>query len=502
VRGLSVSIPLVQRLAVVAVLAGLLLAAWTVATAKGVWFDELFSIYEARHHAPFADMFWRHWMVDGHPPLFNMSNWAMQPLVGDDIVARRALNLLPLALAGMALIEIARRYVEARAFLFVFALLMLASPVALEQIVEHRANFAQLAAMSVAVAVFAAIGLAGRDFGETDRPVALILFLALLVAFNLHYIGALSAGFVTGIFIAASWIAGRPRWTAIMLGLAAVAAIPLAASIAAQSLLLAGYTRDFWITTDSATAVKTFLDLFMGGAKANIVVTGIAVFALGTAALRRNPADYRPQIEVAATCLIAALLVCAALFVVNMNRPIILLRYLVTEVPLIAAALAVLGADLMVRKRWLILASTLAALLTLSLFTQRLSAQQNWFASARIVADVVRGCPSAAVHTPIEWSRDFTDDGPDYAAVMRYGYETVGRRFGFVVEPAASQRVDPNCPTLVWVEHFHRTVPGIAEAAHGLPIAPAAISGASIERTRSGFVVTYPPPKPEKSPAR
>jgi hypothetical protein len=491
-----------QRLCLIAAFIGLLIAAWLVATAKGIWFDELFSIYEAQHHAPFAEMFWRHWMVDGHPPLFNMFNWAMQPLVGDDPLARRALNLVPLLLAGSALIVIARRYAEAREFLFAFVLLMLASPVALEQIVEHRANFGQLAAMSVVVAVFAPIGLARRDFGGGDRPVAVILFLALLVAFNLHYIGALSAGFVTGIFMVANWIALRRRWAMVMLGVAALASLPLAASLIAQSLLLTDYTRDFWISTDSATAAKTILDLFLSGTKANVVVTAVAICALGTALLRRDFVGMRPQIDIAATCLIAAALVCAVLFVVNISRPIILLRYLVTEVPLIAAALAMLAAERMGRQRWLTLAATLTGLLTLALFAQRLSAQPNWSASARIVAEVVRACPSTAVHTPIEWSRDFTEDGPNYAAVMHYGYETVGRKFGFTVEPPSSRRLDTTCPTLVWVEHFHQNLPGVAEATSGLPIAPAAIAKATIQRTRSGFVATYPPPKPDEPPAR
>src|SRR5438067_936890 len=91
---------------------------------RGVWYDEVWSLYYAHHDLGFWHALVDRWLKDNHPPAFYALGWLAYPAVGDDLFARRMLNLIPLAAAIAAIAWLAASDRRVRNFAVVLALLL------------------------------------------------------------------------------------------------------------------------------------------------------------------------------------------------------------------------------------------------------------------------------------------------------------------------------------------------------------------------------------------
>ena len=65
------------------ILTGLVFAA----AHKGIWYDEMWSMFMARHDLPLGPTYSQRWSYDVHPPLFSFTSWLFEPVTGESIVA-------------------------------------------------------------------------------------------------------------------------------------------------------------------------------------------------------------------------------------------------------------------------------------------------------------------------------------------------------------------------------------------------------------------------------
>ena len=56
------------------------------ARSRGIWIDEIWTLWMSQHDLPLGEVIAHRWTQDVHPMFFFALNWALRPLVGDDIV--------------------------------------------------------------------------------------------------------------------------------------------------------------------------------------------------------------------------------------------------------------------------------------------------------------------------------------------------------------------------------------------------------------------------------
>ncbi|MBA3897289.1 MAG: hypothetical protein H0X36_09210 [Sphingomonadaceae bacterium] len=463
-------------------------AAWT-SLHKGIWYDEVWSVFEVRHDLPLGRIIIERWLRDIHPPAFYALSWLTEPLTGDGIFARRALNLAPMAFAGAMLAGIGRKRADARGFLAVFAMLLLGAGPALTAIVDHRSNFSQLAACAALAGVLYAIVTSGRDYARADRWLLGLAGLSALAAFNFHYLGAFDSAALLGVFIVALALCGQRGWALRLAIVGAVAALPVAASFAVQHVVLADTARNFWAATTGWEALAAYGSFLGAVLLANLVASGVALLR----AVRPGDDAERRFAWIAAVAVIVALV---ALFALNAARPVIQPRYLLAILPFALAALAALASGPVMRDRRLFagVAATALAMIGLNGWISR--GAPNWDATAAFVGGEQRDCPDTAIHARPHWTmaggQAFLLDNE--AAVDRAGYELEARRFATRLEPEGGARVSARCPTLVWVTHAAPPpASGVLAVRAGLKLSPKSIGAARIFVGGSGYVAVFPP---------
>src|SRR5258708_36599132 len=79
-----------------------------VACLRGIWLDEIWSIWASRHDIPLRDVFEQRWLRDVHPPLFHAVNWLLEPITGLDITMRRLEELGPVIIFFLCVAYLSR----------------------------------------------------------------------------------------------------------------------------------------------------------------------------------------------------------------------------------------------------------------------------------------------------------------------------------------------------------------------------------------------------------
>ncbi len=489
-----------------------------IARMKGLWLDEVWSLWMSRHDLGFADAARERWLHDTNPPFFYMAAWMAEPLTRLGVFGARLLNLLPLLFLAASASYLAVTRPALRAFVLVFAVLVAASPAFLRFFGEDRSYFSQLSfAATLALGLYA-IEAGGEDFDpRRDGALAAITALAVLFIFNLHQAAALIAGVVLGVAILMNWRAGRRRWAGLLFAMGLLSAIPMIVSMMVQAPYLRSVAQDFWIVTPLREAAWIMTSTLLKAVALNAAALGAAALVLTeawrarrTGAMAEAPAP--GAFGFAAVMMIGLVAACIAMLVLNAVKPLIIPRYLITLVPYGGAAVAALGARVLLSRAWVFALFIANAALVCAFVTEDEAFTGNWNDNAEVIQEQVAECPSTLVYAidPARLNQSGVPEHtpPNAPAVHEWGYAYEGAVYGFhvVIDRPAEVKALPrarDCPTLLWGEHTYgmgltqASAPQIARYAH-LPLDAASLAHATFTLSDSGFVLSVPAPAPPR----
>ncbi len=472
-------------------MAGLLAAATTVAMLlamahRSPWYDEYYTLYVTRPGLPWGEA-WPMWLADNHPPLFYALSWLSNGL-GAGAEPRRLLNFAIALGAALALAALAARRPALRTTLFAFATGMAASTPLIDRVAELRSNFLALAAGTVAVAALVALA---RPC-QLSRRGALALGGALALAWSVHLAATAILGTLTLAFGLRLLLMGERQAALRLAGVAALAALPFAASMAAQAGAIAANTRHFWIPGGLAPARWAIENQLLAALAANPALTLAGSAGLVLLAMR-DLRTRRLSIEsgLVATLAGGLVLALAVLVAIHLRRPFVIDRYLVTLHPIVVMIFA-LGAAALAEKiaqgRLLLdLCLVAGALVALSHNLARTTARPGWDGTGRRIEDIVARCPQTQVIADLRWNADVLALPPaENRKVVPWAYAQVAARHRFAL--ASSARASGACPVVYWAEHVAAQHPSPAQVA-----AAVGANGGELERIGDGWIfVTRP----------
>lgn len=441
--------------AILAVAAFFIAAIWAI-FARGPWYDEFYTLYVSSPRFSVPEALVGHWLPDNHPPLFYALARATA-LLGDTAEPRRLLNIAIAAATLAGGWVIVRRLPRLCVPATVLLLTVVAQPLALSEVSELRSYFLSLCALALlALAVVAA----WLDQAEQRRSSALVAG-TVLVAFNTHIVTTVIAGALVAPFLALALVRGdRKRFRSLALPVG-VAAATFVAVTAVQLPLWLHNTGSFWISAGFDAARWPLEHTVMRTLWANPVVTlagiiGVALLVRRGARERRMPRGLEAILLLGVGAAFAA----AVLIAMHLVRPLLVEKYLVGLIPVIAAGLALgfaeTGRAIGRKSEALLLAAALAVTLwTLPGNARQAAALASWNGSAALVAEVVEACPASAVHIdPALVNRSAMDLPPgDNREVVPMAYRMVAANHGFALESEQSRRIPHECPALIWGEH-------------------------------------------------
>ena len=484
---------------------GMLVAAvlplwFTLAIFRDVWIDELWTLYMSAHGLPFGEMFRERWTHDTHPPLFMMSQWLFGTPIGENLIGRRLLNLVPLLLfSGMAM-AVARRRGDAMPFFLVFGALVFSSSVLGLNFPELRAYFGQYCASAVLAILLFELTHRDDDLQPgRDTGLAIMIVGTLLLALNLQYVCAFICGIVVGIFAIDQWRVGHRRWATLLVGTTAVCVGLLFLALWASRPYMAQATTDFWLKRTTGEGIHVLAKMMLLATSYNVVAVACGVNGLVAAWHDRRHVLARPDLRYVLLLAVALAIAAAALLAVNAVKPIMIERYVLPLAPFAAAGLATLAAKPAMRRGVYPLIVALAAVAIIPVLLRELR-RQDWNAGAAVVSAQVRGCAGTRVygvdrrdllpafagaplpnqHDIVSWSMQYVARQHDYALTM--------------VRPDTGplQLAPAPCPTIIWVDHEVVPVDVPAMVRH-LSLGPAAAAGAHVVQLPNSMVLVIPP---------
>jgi hypothetical protein len=461
--------------------------------AKGMWYDEVWTLFVTQHDLGLFEIIRLRWLTDIHPPLYYALGWLTRPIAGDSIQAARGLNLAGLALAGLAMAQAVRVEPKARGFALALVLGLIATPQLAEQIIEHRAACLILAANAAGLVTLYAILSRGRDAGPGDAGLTVALGISVGAALNLHYLASVANAALYGAMLILLWRAGLNGWARRLLLIMVAGMVMLVGWYAAQHLLVRDVARVFWVNTSPGDAVRMFYWSARKLGEANLALTALAVFS-AVAAVRSRGFSLNVRFAIATAA--GVMLALAALFAINWVRPALQERYLIALVPFALAVPATLIVDWLAERRWVLWLVAAGSVLGIIRSDAERAFMPGWEATAARAAVVQRACPDTSVHARPHWV--VTPDQPmildNEPSAFRYGQTLAAAKSGLRLEPVSSRRVSATCPTLVWAEHLARPVtPAEVARQAGLNLSAQAISDARMDPLGKGLIVAFPP---------
>lgn len=442
-------------IAILAVAAFLIAAVWAI-FARGPWYDEFYTLYVASPQLPLLEALREHWLPDNHPPLFYALARATAVL-GETAEPRRLLNI---AIAAATLVGgwvTVRRVPELHIPATVLLLAVIAQPLALAEVSELRSYFLSLCGL-----VLLTLTVLAEWLDQSPRGHARLLISgAALLALNTHIVTTIIAGAILVPFLALALFRGdrrRFRSLALPVGIATVTFVIVTAF---QLPLWLQNTGSFWIPAGFDAARWPLEHTLMRTLWANPVVTLTAVVGVALLVGRGVREQRVPRgLEAIALLGIGAAFAGLMLLVLHLLRPLLMEKYLVGLIPVIAAGLALgfaeTGRAIGRNYEALLLAAALAtSLWTLPGNARQVAALASWNGSAALIAKVVATCPGSAVHLDAALVNSYTLSLPprDNREVIPMAYRMVAAHHGFEIQPENSRRIPPDCPTLVWGEH-------------------------------------------------
>lgn len=473
---------------------------------RGPWYDEFYAFYVVRPGAS-LDVLGPAWLRDNHPPLFYGLAWVWARWLGlfglgDSVGALRTLNLVVLAMASLLLARLARADAWFRRLVWYDVLALAAAFPALDRIDQVRSYFLSFALTALVLPIL--LRWSQRDPRHFAMPCIL-----LALAFSTHLIttvivAAMVAVMLVRLLLQRHW---HHAWR---LGVtAALALVPLAASMAVQLPTIIGNTRTFWIPPGLNGARWAIEDELVRAITGNplLALAALVGLVLLVPRFQRPDARSRETLIDLATLGAGLTLALSVLIVAHAHRPLVISRYLVAIDPIVALMLA-LGAQSLTRRLpdritvpidGAMLIATAIAIHANYHATVR---QWSWTGGAQTIAAVVHQCPTTVVHADLHWNSEPLGMPPrENRQVVPFSYAYMARHSGFALAPAGSRAMSQACPTLFWSDHaaaFHPTANAVIRELRqaGYPVS----SGRMI-RHDIGWVLITPAASPAPPPA-
>jgi hypothetical protein len=420
---------------------------------SGSGLDELWTLQLSDTGGGLIPLILDRWLHDTHPPLFNAWSTLLTMVGVTSIpIARLLTNIPPLIM----MIAAARRFVdrspEEYIFHAVLLLLILSVPVTVWAFATYRSYFWQIAALTILAQVGRHISVADHDLSpKRDPGLGWIAICATAGSIMFHYVGGLIGAVFALAIILCALARGFKRWAALLIKTMLVSGI-LTASFAwyqAQYWILE--LDHSWIQPESGSGFGEVMGL-----------VGSAIFhnPVPLIGLRwiRNQWNARDGIYVV-TVLGALLVALFILFHVDVQKPIVIGRYMAGIPVLLCAAMGVLATKFQNRKLLFgLLAATSAAAVIGPFFFY--GANRHWNADAKKIAKIARSCPTTKVYAATGWLlRDgsMSNTARREDPVFARGYILLGQTYGFVPEiigrNGPTHAMPGDCPILLWMEH-------------------------------------------------
>ena len=408
---------------------------------RGIWLDEATSFALSGHDIGFARIVTERWLSDVHPPLFSLYAWALQPLFGASVQAMRLINLGGPLYAGLVWHHAGRRGIN-RKFLTLFAVLVASSPFFILYAAEFRSYFFQLV-------LGACLIIALRMVHEGRGGLGWLGLTALLLI-NLHYLDSLVALILIGAEAIHLAVAGRRRAMLMLLGIMAVAVVPLGLALLAMLSVIAP------VAVNEVSAVK--------GLTAIAAVAGAALLpnvAALVALVRVKPP--LPVDRAFTKVLVGALAaIMIVYFLLNLATHNLLPRHMIAAVPIAAALAALLLEDrIKTRRRVFALICANAVLVALIACGYGL-AHKRWESNVGRIEAAQARCPQSHLYALDPMSLLAADDRlhsvPDIDHYFGSTYALIAHREGFdvaILPDGKPVEATGQCPALLWIEHLY-----------------------------------------------
>jgi hypothetical protein len=479
---------------------------------QGIWIDEIWSLWMSETGVPLPQMLHQRWLTDAHPPLFHALNWVFTPVTGLDIFLRRLLNIIPAIYTSAILLYLYNKSSSYRSFVLVFAAIVLTSRGAIWYFPEHRSYFSTLSFSASLFGLLYAAFQQERPRTNPDWMLEILFFVTTVIALNFHYISTVILGSVLGAAALVQIYRREWRWVGMIVLSTIVAFVPLVVSLLAQAKYLAETVGGFWIQTTLAQAVK-MLVASPGHTLGDNVVAAVAVVAalfavarsfrqkpppkvLGAPVTGPNPGARWFVLTLLAGLAFAAAVLAAGSFV----RPMLVPRYLIATVPLTAAMVAAMGADLILSRRLFLVLFCVNAAALAGIYSVKPLTNSRWEPTIDYIRAQVRACPTTRVYGLD--TTFFPDPKPsNEPGIQDWGYQAMGRLHGFQVAIILTDRPAPatlseTCPTLLWAEHVNGdTMVGYLKktAFAQSPEMRRALAAAKTFKGGEGIVIDIPP---------
>ena len=459
-------------LAVAAVACLAICAVLAAAAQRGDTYDEYWSIYYADPRVPLGVAWAQIWPGDTNPPFFYFLARLWQELTGPGLLARRLINLPPLAFLLAWFFSTARRYPARRPLLAGLALLAFTSKFFLLHFPEYRGYFWQYCAELVF------LGAASIAYLERDRRPDLFQLIALPVLIDFHLVTALFTGVLLVPLLMADLRRRNDLRVACLSVVALLAMVPMGGFYivlhAHQLQSVAG--RMSWVTPRGPLdALWTIASHLIPGLGENWVALLIAV------GLLVRPV-YRPRgLPVGLIRLIggaagASLLIA---LIINSRAPLVVDRYFSFLAVEVIFLLGLSVVPVLLEYPRLAALATANGFLYLLFSSMTVTQYSGWQDDAATVAHLAAQCPQTRIYAgslpqdPAEQVGLAELAGQDHLVLLPLGPDAPGA-----------------CPVIYWTQHGGPSKAQIAQ--HGGDIVSAAndsagfgIEAADLARTRA-----------------
>ena len=427
---------------------------FALAAMRGVWLDELWTLWLTGHDLPLGETFVRRWSFEPHPPLFYFWIWSVRHVMPTIVPLLRCSNLVGLILllgAG----AVARRHGADRRFLTLYMLLVVSSPVIVVYFGELRSYFLQATLLAGLVLLLERVHFAAADLARRDGELAAAIVVWMLLASNLHYLTAAVCLTTVGMEALNQIRRWRLRFAGLLIGAMLAAILCLVAPLR-HYLSLQPLSSPMEVSNARGYLVMGFM--IAVGAGANIVALVFAVRGLWGAARGGQATALTYTIEIALVILVVAI----AFTTLNLSKHFLVPRYVLQLVALGAAPVAWCARGGFGR-RWFWLVPVNALLLATAAVAIQ-GPNKRWEYNIGRIKAQIAACPttqvlaldSIALTDRSTAPKAGDDPNATLAAIMANGYAYVAARNGFattlVPRPGPPSAIMPGCPTILWLE--------------------------------------------------
>jgi len=426
---------------------------------RGPWYDEFYTYYVTSPGFGLREALFGHWLTDNHPPLFYVLVRAARQFSGS-IEALRLVNAVIGVVAFGCAAAAARGDRRIAPIATTFFLFLASQRAAILYGAELRSYFLTLCSVSVLVLAVTAVYLDQQPGGRWRR---LTLAGAILLSFNNHIVTSLISGAILLPFVIAFSVQRNFRALKTILIPAAISGVIFLAVTAIQFPLWETNTRSFWIPAGFTAGRLALQITALRAMEANYVVLLLGALGIGTSVvqfIRRR--ERNVELEAAAILGVGGLLAACLVLGIQCWRPFLVEKYLTGLIPVLGMILAIGMTQLLNRSgdrraALLVILAAAASLFAINGNRLETAGKNSWTGTASVIGRQAARCPDTVVHIDPYWNADLIAIPPrDNEAAVGTAYQVMAKRFGFVIEPAASRRLSSRCPTLFWAEHDTR----------------------------------------------